>query len=79
MSKSETLWHFVAGSLSRREYDSRVTKALAKLSKRVSVEKDVAYAEQMMLEALVVLRKEGDGRDVGDLMECLHEFEKAGI
>ncbi|KAK4554377.1 hypothetical protein LTR86_008585 [Recurvomyces mirabilis] len=78
-SKSDALWHFAAGSLSRAEYDSKVSRALAKLPKRISVERDVAFAQGRTLEALMILRREGDVRDVRDLMECLNESEKAGI
>jgi len=79
VSKSEAIWHFIAGSLPRAEHDSKVSKALAKLPKRVSMERDVAYAEEMMLEAVVTLKRDGDARDAGDLMECLRDFGKAPI
>lgn len=72
--KSEAFWLFAAGSWHRQVYDGQVCEAGKKLPKRTSVEHDVAFAEDKVVEAIALLRREGDVRDAGDLTEALEVY-----
>lgn len=77
---SEAFWIFAAGSWSRRHFDTQVRAASTHLPKRTSVDHDVAFAEDMVVEALALLRKQGDIRDAWDLEAALASYrEERGL
>ncbi|KAK5122074.1 hypothetical protein LTR85_004320 [Meristemomyces frigidus] len=73
---SEAFWVFAAGSWSRDRYDTQVHAADGQLPKRRSVNHDVAFAEDKVVEAIALLRKEGDVRDARDLGDALEGYRK---
>ncbi|KAK4539946.1 hypothetical protein LTR36_009916 [Oleoguttula mirabilis] len=73
---SEAFWVFAVGSWSRQYYDAQVRAATAHLPKRVSVDKDVVFAEDRVVEAIALLRREGDVRDARDLADAMASYRK---
>ncbi|KAK5109292.1 hypothetical protein LTR62_007166 [Meristemomyces frigidus] len=69
---STPLWHFAAGSMLKSEFEERVEKTGRELlPPQIGVREDLVYVEGLVAEALGVLRREGDWRDEGDLVEGL--------
>ena len=76
--KSEALWVFAAGSWNRSTYDGKVAHAAKKLPNKTSARHDVVFAEDLLVEAIALLRRWGDGRDARDLSEAFEKFLKGG-
>jgi len=76
--KSEAFWVFVTGSWDRQRFDRAVDEAAKTLPKRVSVQRDLFFAEGRIEEAIMVLRRGGDKRDAEVLAEALEVYHRNG-
>ncbi|RMY52364.1 hypothetical protein D0863_14284 [Hortaea werneckii] len=76
---SSAFLFFARGSWTRARYVLEVRNAGSRLPKQVSAEQDVMFAERMVGEALVVLRREGLQDDVGDLEWAVRQFRAGGF
>ena len=75
--KSEALWIFAAGSWARSTYEQMVAEAGKKISPNpAGVWNDIAFAEGSLVEAVMLLRRWGDARDLGDLIEAIEQLQK---
>ncbi|EMC98200.1 hypothetical protein BAUCODRAFT_146762 [Baudoinia panamericana UAMH 10762] len=72
--RTDAFWCFCAGSWSGYRYDEAVKAASTLLSKQLSVANDVLFAADRLLEAISLLKREGDTRDAEDLMNALELF-----
>lgn len=77
--KSSAFLFFARGSWTRARYLQEVRQAGLRLPKQVCAEQDVVFAEGMIGEALVVLKREGLHGDVADLEWAVRQFRAGGF
>lgn len=77
--KSSAFLFFARGSWSLARYTLELRQAGLRLPRQVCVERDVGFAERLVGEALVVLRREGLSGDLRDLEWALRQYWAGGF
>ena len=72
------IWFFTAGSWSRSKFDQQVRKAAEGLRRGGTALEDYCRAVKSLREAVMVLKRWGDLRDAGDLVEVVEGLEVGG-